>query len=452
MRKSILQVTLLLMVLAMAVSACAPAATPTAAPAVTQAGAATSAPAATQAPAATTAPTTAPATQAPAATATTAPISIPDIQSGKFNVAVVLLGSANDAGWSQAQADGAKSMMTADSTINVAVLENVNPGTDAENAMTALARKGFDMIIGTTFEYGPTMASLADEFPKISWLHISGYQSNGTNYGNLFGGMEDMKYIGGMIAGARAMADNNTKLGYVAPWPNPEVVRLGDAFMQGVKVTCPTCTLQVEWINTWYDPDKEKQAAQSLLDAGVDVILIGSDTPGPLVAAANAGKWALTYDYINSCSPAPKNCLGTEYWNWGVPELAIVKQIRAGTWKPGNVWLEPDSGIVGFYGFMPGQTPQPGVPTSVIPLVKAKLADMLAGKFTYKDIFAGPVKDNTGKIKVPAGQTLTVEDLFGIDAPTISSMNLTGRTACTTFCMPWLVDGIQGTLPAMPSQ
>ena len=316
--------------------------------AATQVPAATSAPAATQAPAATTAPTTAPATQAPAAAATSAPISIPDIQSGKFNVAVVLLGVAVDGGWSQAQAEGAKSMMTADPTINVAAVENVNPGTDAENVMTALARKGFDMIIGTTFEYGPTMASLADEFPKIAWLHVSGYQSNGTNYGNLFGGMEDMKYLGGMIAGARAKADNNTKLGYVAPWPNPEVVRLGDAFMQGVKVTCPECTLQVVWINTWYDPDKEKQAAQSLLDAGVDVILIGSDTPGPLVAAANAGKWALTYDYINSCSPAPKNCLGTEYWNWGVPELAIVKQIRAGTWKPGNVWLEPDLGIVGF--------------------------------------------------------------------------------------------------------
>ena len=442
MRKSILQVTLLLMVLAMAVSACAPAATPTAAPAATQAPAATSASAATQAPAAT----------AVQATSTSQSYTIPDIQSGKFNIAVVLIGYQNDGGWSQAQTEGAKSMMTADPTINVGVVEAVNPGTDAENVMRALARKGFDMIIGTTFEYGPTMASLADEFPKIAWLHISGYMSNSTNYGNLFGGMEDMKYIGGMIAGARAKADNNTKLGYVAPWPNPEVVRLGDAFMQGVKVTCAECTLQVVWINTWYDPDKEKQAAQSLLDAGVDVILIGSDTPGPLVAAANAGKWALTYDYINSCSPAPKNCLGTEYWNWGVPELAIVKQIRAGTWKPGNVWLEPDSGIVGFYGFMPGQTPQPGVPASVIPLVQAKLADMLAGKFTYKDIFMGPVKDNTGKIKVPAGQTLTVEDLFGIDAPTISSMNLTGRTACTTFCMPWLVNGIQGTLPAMPSQ
>ena len=443
MRKSILQVTLLLMVLAMVVSACAPAATPTEAPA---APAATSAPAATQAPAATTAPAA-----APAATATSQSYTIPDIQSGKFNVAVVLIGYSNDGGWSQAQTEGAKSMTTADPTINVGVVEAVNPGTDAENVMRALARKGFDMIIGTTFEYGPTMAELAQEFPKIAWLHISGYISNDTNFGNLFGGMEDMKYIGGMIAGARAKADNTTKLGYVAPWPNPEVVRLGDAFMLGAQTTCPDCTLDVRWINTWYDPDKEKQAAQSLLDAGADVILIGSDTPGPLVAAANAGKWALTYDYINSCSPAPKNCLGTEYWNWGVPELAIVKQIRAGTWKPGNVWLEPDSGIVGFYGFMPGQTPQPGVPASVIPMVQAKLADMLAGKFTYKDIFKGPVTDNTGKVVVPAGQSPTVEDLFGIDAATIKSMSLTGRTACT-MCMPWLVKGIQGTLPAMPSQ
>ena len=444
MRKSILQATLLLMVLAMAVSACAPAATP-AVPAATQA------PAATSAPAATAAPTTAPATQAPAAAPTSAPISIPDIQQGKFNVAVVLIGYSNDGGWSQAHTEGAKWMTTQDPTINVHFVEAVNPGTDAENVMRALARKGFDLIIGTTFEYGSTMAALADEFPKTSWLHISGYQTNGTNYGNLFGSMEDMKYIGGMVAGARAKADGNTKLGYVAPWPLPEVIRLGNAFMLGAKVTCPECTMEVRWINTWYDPDKEKQAAQSLLDAGVDIVLIGSDTPGPLVAAANANKWALTYDYINSCSPAPKNCLGTEYWNWGPAELNIVKQIRAGTWKPGNVWLDADSGLVGFYGFMPGQTPQPGVPDSVKPMVQAKIADMVAGKFTVQDVFKGPIKDNTGKVVIQAGQKITPEDLFGIDAATIKSMNLTGRTACAV-CMNWLADGIQGTIPPMPSQ
>ena len=209
--------------------------------------------------------------------------------------------------------------------------------------------------------------------------------------------------------------------------------------------------MEVRWINTWYDPDKEKQAAQSLLDAGSDVILIGSDTPGPLVAAANAGKWALTYDYINSCSPAPEKCLGAEYWNWGPVYFDVIKQIRAGTWKGGNVWLDADKGIVGFYGFMDGQTPQPGVPAEVVPLVKAKLADMLAGKYTVQDVFRGPIKDNTGKVVIPDGKTLTTEDLFGIDAATITSMNLTGRTACT-ICMNWLADGIQGTIPAMPSQ
>lgn len=435
MRKTIWHLIVLGMAFALILSACAPAATPTTAPA------ATSAPANTAAPAPTTAPTAAP----------TQGFTIPDIVQGKFNVAVVLIGFHADGGWSQAHTEGAQWMATQDPTINVQYVELVNPGPDAENVMRSLARKGFDLIIGTTFEYGSTMAALADEFPKVNWLHISGFQSNGTNYGNLFGSMEDMKYIGGMVAGARAKADGSTKLGYVAPWPLPEVIRLGNAFMLGAKVTCPECTMDVRWINTWYDPDKEKQAAQSLLDAGSDVILIGSDTPGPLVAAANAGKWALTYDYVNSCSPAPDHCLGTEYWNWGPVELNIVKQIRAGTWKPGNVWLDADSGLVGFYGFMEGQTPQAGVPAGVIPQVKSKIADMLAGKYTVQDVFRGPIKDNTGKIVIPAGKTVTPEDLFGIDAATIQSMSLTGRTACT-ICMNWLADGIQGTIPAMPSQ
>jgi basic membrane protein A len=428
MRIKIYKITLLVAVFAMIVSACGKKET-TVAP--------------TQPPVAVNTPTTAP------EVAPTAAFQIPDIAEGKFNVAVVLIGFHADGGWSQAHTEGAQWIPTQDATIAVQYVELVNPGPDAETVMRSLARKGFDLIIGTTFEYGPTMETLAAEFPKTYWLHVSGYLNNGKNYGNLFGSMEDMKYLAGMIAGARAKADSNTKLGYVAPWPLPEVIRLGNAFMLGVKQTCAECTMEVRWINTWYDPDKEKQAAQSLLDAGVDIVLIGSDTPGPLVAAANAGKWAFTYDYINSCSPAPEKCLGTPYWNWGPVYLNVIKQIRAGTWKPGNEYLDADSGIVGFYGFMEGQTPQPGVPAEVIPLVKAKLADMLAGKFTRKDVFKGPITDNTGKVIVPDGVSLTDEDLQGIDAATISSMKLTGRTACTV-CMNWLVEGIQGTIPAMP--
>jgi basic membrane protein A len=394
-------------------------------------------------------PTEPPAVQPAEPTATTAGFQIPDIAAGKFNVAVVLIGFHADGGWSQAHTEGAQWLPTQDPNIAVQYVELVNPGPDAESVMRSLARKGFDLIIGTTFEYGPTMEALAEEFPKLNFVHVSGYRSNGKNYGNLFGAMEDMKYLAGMVAGARAKADGNTKLGYVAPWPLPEVIRLGNAFMMGAKVTCPECTMEVRWINTWYDPDKEKQAAQSLLDAGVDIVLIGSDTPGPLVAAANAGKWAFTYDYINSCTPAPDKCLGTPYWNWGPVYLDIIKQIQAGTWKPGNDYPDADSGIVGFYGFMEGQTPQPGVPADVVPLVQAKLADMVAGKFTRFDVFKGPIKDNTGKEIVPAGQSLTQEDLEGIDEATIKANNLTDRTACTV-CMNWLADGIQGTIPPMP--
>src|SRR5258706_11212218 len=350
MKKTMLRVSLLLVIFTLVLTACGGAK-------------------ATQAPAAATAAAAPPA----------APPTIPDITAGKFNVAVVLVGFHADGGWSQAHLEGAQWVATQDASIAVQYVELINPGPDAESVMRQLPRKGFDMIIGTTFEYGPTMDTLSAEFPKISWLHVSGFRGNGTNYGNLFGAMEDMKYLSGMIAGARAKADGNTKLGYVAPWRLPEFIRIGNAFMLGAKQTCPECTMEVRWINTWYDPDKEKQAAQSLLDAGVDIVLIGSDTPGPLTAAANAGKWAFTYDYVNSCTPAPDKCLGTPYWNWGPVYLDIVKQIQAGTWKPGNDYLDAQSGIVGLYGFMEGQKPQPGVPADVVPIVQGKLADMLAG-------------------------------------------------------------------------
>jgi basic membrane protein A len=421
--KSLWRVTSLLALVALVLAACG-------------GGATEAPPAATEAPPA--------ATEAPASSFT-----IPDITAGKFNVVMVDIGFANDGGWSQAHTEGALWLATEDPTIAVQYIEAVPPGPDAEAVMRSLARKGFDLIIGSTFEYGPTMEALAEEFPKVNFLHVSGYRSNGTNYGNLFGAMENMKYLAGMVAGARAKADGITKFGYVAPWPLPEVIRLGNAFMIGAKVTCPECTMEVRWINTWYDPDKEKQAAQSLLDAGVDIVLIGSDTPGPLVAAANAGKWAFTYDYVNSCTPAPDKCLGTPYWNWGPVYLKIANEIRAGTWKPGNDYQDAETGIVGFYGFMDGQTPQPGVPADVIPLVQAKLAEMLAGTFTRFDVFKGPLMDNTGKEIVPAGQSLTQEDLEGIDAGTIAAFNLTDRTPCTV-CMNWLADGILGTIPAMP--
>src|SRR5574337_45753 len=133
----------------------------------------------TQVPATSAPATSAPATTAPTVAATAQKLQIPDIHAGKFNVAVVLIGFHADGGWSQAHTEGAQWMATQDPTIAVQYVELVNPGPDAESVMRSLARKGFDLIFGTTFEYGPTMDALAEEFPKVSWVHVSGYQTNG---------------------------------------------------------------------------------------------------------------------------------------------------------------------------------------------------------------------------------------------------------------------------------
>ncbi len=145
------------------------------------------------------------------------------------------------------------------------------------------------------------METVAKEFPKITYLHLTGYKSNGTNYGNFFGAMEDFKYLAGMLAGSRAKLDGNPKIGYMATFQIPEEIRLGNAIMLGVKKTCPECTMDVRWINTWHDPVLEKEGAASLFDAGAQVVFTGADTGAVADVAQEKGKWGVTYDHPASC-------------------------------------------------------------------------------------------------------------------------------------------------------
>jgi basic membrane protein A len=246
------------------------------------------------------------------------------------------------------------------------------------------------------------MATVAEEFPDTNFLHLTGFKTNGTNFGNMFGGMETIKYIAGMIAGARAKADNNPKLGVIATFPIPEEFRLSNAFALGAQKTCPECTVDIRWINTWHDPIKEKDAAASLFDAGAQVVMTGADTPANAEAARERNKWAITYDYIGNCKL--ESCLTTMYWNWGPIYAADIKAMMDGTWKGGFEYFDVKDGGMGLFGFMEGQTPQPGVPADVIPLVEQTLADALAGKFDRFSVFSGPIKDNKGNIVIPEGE------------------------------------------------
>jgi basic membrane protein A and related proteins len=422
-RKNLMTVVALLTVAATLLSACGGAATP--APAPTQPPAKPAEP--TQAPA----PTTAPAKPA---------LQIPDVEQGKFNVAYVLIGPHDDGGWSQAHYEGFQYVEKNVSNVHTAYIENVPEGADSEQVFRSLSRKGFNLIFGTSFGYMDPMETVANEFPDIMYVHISGYKSNTKNFGNLFGAMEDMKYLAGMLAGARAKKDGNPKLGYMATFPIPEELRLGNAFMLGAKKTCPECTMDVRWINTWHDPVAEKDGAASLFDAGAQVVLTGADTPAVADVAQAKGKWGITYDFIGSCKV--ERCLTTIYWNWGPVYANVTKQVIAKTYKPGWEYFDADSGSLGLWGFMEGQsltTGEKDLPPEVIQMVKDTLAQMLAGKFTRFDVFAGPIKDNTGKEIVPAGQKMVQADLdqFPPGSPGLECK----------YCMKWWADGIKGELP-----
>jgi basic membrane protein A len=367
---------------------------------------------------------------------------IPEIQKGKFNVAAVLIGPHDDGGWSQAHYEGLVYVEQNVPNVHVAYIENVPEGADSEQVFRSLARKGFSLILGTSFGYMDPMETVAGEFPDITFIHISGYKSNMTNFGNLFGAMEDMKYLAGMLAGSRAKLDGNTKLGYMATFPIPEELRLGNAFALGMRKTCAECTMDVRWINTWHDPVAEKDAAASLFDAGAQVVLTGADTPAVADVAQAKGKWGITYDYIGSCKV--ERCLTTIYWNWGPIYAKIAQGVIDKTYKPGFDYFDADSGSLGLYGFMEGQTLTTGeadLPATDIQLVKDTLAQMLAGKFNRFDVFSGPILDNKGNTIVPAGEKFSQPDIdqFPPGAPGLECK----------YCMYWWAEGITAELPSL---
>ena len=210
----------LVVVFSMIVGACAPA----------------PAPAAPAAPAAKAEPTKAP---EPAKPAEKAGLQIPDVQAGKFNVAMVLIGPHDDGGWSQAHYEGLEYIKKNMENANIAYVENVPEGADSEQVFRSLARKGFNLIYGTSFGFMDPMETVANEFPKITFIHISGFKSNGKNFGNLFGAMENMKYVAGMLAGARAKKDGNPETGLHGDLPHPRRIAPGQRHRAGHEEDVP---------------------------------------------------------------------------------------------------------------------------------------------------------------------------------------------------------------------
>lgn len=410
MKKSLLWRSLVVvMILAFAVSACAPKAE-VPAPAV-------DAPAA-DAPAAEAPAAEAPAAEAPAAEEAPAAgsMQIPEIVEGKFNVGAVLLSVHDDGGWSQAQWEALQYLEENGNNIHTAYVESVAEGADSEQVFRALARKGFDLIIGGSFGYMDSMEMVAADFPDQYFIHISGFKSNEENFGNLMGAMENMKYVSGMIAGSRNKLDGATKTGYTATFPIPEETRLGNAFALGLQKTCPECTMDVRWLSTWHDPIVEREAADSLFDAGANVVFTGADTPAPALAAQARGDvWGITYDWVGSCTA--ERCLTVPYWNWGPEFVRIANGLQDGTYTPGWDYFDSAEGGVGIYGMMEGQELTPGMQEikEKLPedwaMIEDAVAKFKSGEMDRFSVFTGPITDNQGNVVLAEGEKFEQADL-----------------------------------------
>jgi basic membrane protein A len=241
-----------------------------------------------------------------------------------MQVGFVYVSPIGDAGWSYAHDQGRLAVEAMDG-VSTAYVEAVQEGPDSERVILNMARKGYDVIFATSFGYMDPMLKVAKQFPKVTFMHCSGFKS-APNMGNYFGRMYQARYLTGMVAGA--MTKSNI-LGYAAAFPIPEVIRGINAFALGAQSVNPKAQVRVVWTKTWYDPATEKEAAKSLLDVGADVIAQHQDSPGPQEAAQEKGVYSIGYNSDMSAF-APKAHMTAPIWNW-VPTTQrwLIRSARA---------------------------------------------------------------------------------------------------------------------------
>lgn len=325
-----------------------------------------------------------------------------DEQTGeKFKVGFVYIGTPGDAGWTFTHDQGRQQMLKEIPEVETVALEAVPEGADAERSIEQLAQEGCNVIVANSFGYGDAMIEVAKKHPDIVFLHCSGL-STAENVSTFFGRIYQSRYLSGMVAGA--MTESN-KIGYAAAFPIPEVIRGINAFTLGVQAVNPDASVKVVWTNDWLDPTLEKQAAQSLINAGCDVLAQHADTPAVQQAAEEAGIYSIGYN-SDMRSFAPNANLTGPVWNWGPYYVRAIKGAMDGTWESESYWGGLEDGIVDLAPI------SDKVPADIVEQVEAKKQEM---KENTWDVFNGPIYDQAGTLKVEEGQQMSDEDKLSLD-------------------------------------
>ena len=320
-----------------------------------------------------------------------------------LKAAWIYVGSANDAGWTKAHDDARVYVQQQlGSQVKTTFKENVPEGPQTSQVIDDLVKDGNKVIFGTSFGFQDAMAAGAKKYPNVYFEMATGFKLD-KNMAEFFGAAEDTDYLTGIAAGA---ATKNGKIGFVAPFAIPEVIREINAFTLGAQSVRPDATVKVIWTSTWFDPAKEKKAAESLIASGVDTLGQGQDSPatGEAAKAAGSVKWA-GYDSDQQAFAPDQWLTGTVY-HWGPYELTRVKAAIDGTWKSGSYYGGLKDGFVDLAPF--GKS----VSAATQATITSKKQAITAGTF-YE--FTGPLKDQSGAVKVPTGTQLTLDQILTMD-------------------------------------
>ena len=307
-----------------------------------------------------------------------------------LKIAFAYVGPVGDGGWTFAHDNGRKALEKEfGDKIVTSFVENVPESADAERVLRDMAGQGNKLIFGTTFGYMEPMLKVAADNAGVKFEHATGYKQ-ADNMRTYDSRTYEGAYMAGVIAGK--MTKSNT-LGVVASIPIPEVIRNINSFTLGAQSSNPKIKTKVVWVNGWFDPPKETEAATSLINGGADVLFQNTDSPAVLKTAEAKGKRAFGWD-SDMTAYGPKAHLASSVINWGPYYIKATKEALDGSWKAGagaHSWWGVKEGaidIVSIADDVPAET------KAKVEEVKKGLAD---GSFA---IWQGPITDNTGKVQV----------------------------------------------------
>ncbi len=319
-----------------------------------------------------------------------------------FKAAWIYVGPHNDGGWSQAHDAGRLAVQKAlGSKVKTTYKELVPEGPQVAQVIESLIRDGNKMIFATSFGYQTAMVAAAKKHPDVYFEMATGTTVL-KNMAEYFGASEEAIYLSGMAAGA---ASKKGSIGYVVPFAIPEVIRHANAFVLGAQAMKPNAKVRLVWTNSWFDPKKERQAAESLVAAGVDVLGQNVDSPATGQYAESKKLPWVGYN-SNAQKFAPTSWLTAALYDWGVYYVPRVKAAMNGTWKTGFYYGSMKDGFIKLAPF--GKR----VDAKTRAAINAKKKALIAGTF---DEFTGPLYDQKGKLRVPKGKRMTLKQLLAMD-------------------------------------